>query len=359
MDDAMNGRTEENLSVKRRAVRRCARWALMAALAAPAAAFGDTQTIAGTVVNGDVRLAATLDLPATNGPHPVVVVVHASGAPQRSFAAYRHLAALLPERGIGVARYDRRGSGASTGDFERASFPDLASDAAAVVGWLRTLDSVDPNRIAVWGMSQGGWIAPIVAAKDSRIAALVIVSGAGTTPAEQMIFTTRTALREAGYSNDVIETAVRLRRAVDQYYAGRRPRQEVQRMLASASAKPWFALASLPNRLPKDVRMTKWYYQFDFDPARSIAATTAPVLLLFGQRDPWIPADRSIAAWTSRAAGNVTVERVAGANHFMAATTDPAHDLDAEPVSAEYSQIMADWLVRTLGVSPPSKGGAR
>jgi len=351
--------TIEDLTPERRpAARRIAGWMLALALAS-SSAVGKTRTITGVVLHGDVRLAATLDLPSTKGPHPVVVVVHASGAPERTFAAYRWLAKVLPPRGIGVARYDRRGSGASSGDFERASFPDLASDAEAVVRWLRATRSVDPGRIAIWGMSQGGWIAPLVAADDPRIAGLVIVSGAGTTPAEQMIFTARTALREAGYSESVVEEAVRLRRAVDEYFAGRRPRAEVERALQFASSEPWFPLAALPTGLPEDAASSKWYYQFAFDPTPSIDKTSAPVLLLFGQRDPWIDAAGSIAAWTKRPAGNVTVQKISGANHFMAMTTDPAHDLDAEPVSAEYSRVMADWLARVLGVAPSAKGGAR
>src|SRR5512132_4335891 len=87
------------------------------------------RTITGTVPNGSVRLAATLDLPDGPAPHPVVVALHASGAGERDFLSYRHLSQVLPGRGIGVVRYDRRGSGASTGNFERASFPALASDA--------------------------------------------------------------------------------------------------------------------------------------------------------------------------------------------------------------------------------------
>jgi len=320
----------------------------VAALVSTTSTLGEARTITGTVVNGDVRLAATLDLPVTKGPHPVVVIVHASGAPERNFAAYRWLAKVLPEHRVGVARFDRRGSGASTGDFERASFPDLAADAEAVVRWLRTMPSVDASRIAVWGMSQGGWIAPIMNAGDPRIAALLIVSGAGTTPAEQMIFTARTALQEAGYSEGVVEEAVRLRRAVDDYFAGRRARGGVEHLLQTASSETWFSLAALPTELPEDVASTKWYYQFAFDPAASIAKTTAPVLLLFGERDPWISAADSIAAWTKRPAGKVTVRKIAGANHFMAATTDPAHDLDAEPVSEEYSRVMTEWLAQTL-----------
>jgi uncharacterized protein len=208
------------------------------------------RTITGTVPNGNVKLAATLDLPDGPGPHPVVVALHASGAGERDFTSYRHLAQVLPARGIGVARYDRRGSGASTGNFERASFPDLASDARAVIRWARSLDSVDPRRVALWGMSQGGWIAPLVAAQDRSIAAVVVVSGAGVTPAEQMIFSAETALREAGYSAEVIERAISLRRTVDAYYAGKKSREEVAALLASVRSEPWYDLTYLRPRAP-------------------------------------------------------------------------------------------------------------
>src|SRR5215470_15631102 len=250
---------------------------------------GTSRTVEGIVSNGGVKLAVSPDLPNGSGPHPVVLVLHASGAGERGFEAYRHLAQVLPADGIGVARYDRRGSGASTGDFERASFFELASDARAIIGWLRGLNAVDGRRVGLLGMSQGGWIAPLVAAQDSSIACVVIVSGAGVTPAEQMIFSARTALREAGYSEEVIEQAVRLRRAVDAYYAGTRKREDVAELLASARSEAWYPLAFIPSELPRDIKNSKWYYQFSFDPAESITKIKAPVLLLFAERDPWIP----------------------------------------------------------------------
>ena len=312
---------------------------------------GAPRTITGTVPNGKVRLAATLDLPDGPGPHPVVVVLHASGAGEREFPSYRHLARVLPALGIGVVRFDRRGSGASTGDFERASFPDLASDARAVIRWARGFDSVDRRRVALWGMSQGGWVAPLVAAQDPSIAAIAMVSGAGVTPAEQMIFTAETALREAGYPSEIVERAARLRRAMDAYYAGRKTREEVAALLASARSEPWYQLTDLPPEPPRDVKSSKWYYQFAFDPAESIAQIQAPVLLLFGERDPWIPIERSIFAWKARAKSDPMIRRISGANHFMARTTDAAHDLDPEPVSDEYTRVLTEWLAQTLGTT--------
>ncbi|HEX9149122.1 MAG TPA: alpha/beta fold hydrolase [Thermoanaerobaculia bacterium] len=304
----------------------------------------------GTVSNGNVRLAATLDLPDGPGPHPVMVVLHASGEGERGFASYRHLPKILPASGIGVLRYDRRGSGASSGDFERASFPDLASDARAVIAWARASADVDRRRLGLWALSQGGWIAPLVAAADPSIACLVIVSGAGGTPAEQMLYSARFALREAGYDSRAIERAVRLRRAVDAYYAGRRPREDVATILKEEKSEPWYKLAAVPDELPRDVRSTKWYYQFAFDPAASMAKVRAPVLLLHAERDPWIPIEQARFAWKARSPAPLTIRTIPGANHFMAATTDPAHDADPEPISEEYTRAMVEWLTNALGI---------
>jgi hypothetical protein len=307
----------------------------------------------GVAANGEIRLAVTLDLPDGPGPHPVILLLHASGGGTRDFAAYRHLARVLPPRGIAVARFDRRGSGESSGDFETASFPDLASDARAVVRWLRGRSGVDSRRVAVWGMSQGGWIAPLVAAEDPTIAAVVVVSGAGGTPAAQMTYSAQVGLREAGYPEDVVVEATRLRREVDAYYAGRSSRQDAAARLSAASAQPWFPLAFVPSQPPPDVRKSKWYFQFSFDPADSIAKIRAPVLLLYAERDPWIPIDDSIAVWKARSAAEPTIRRIPGTNHFMAATTNPAHDTDTEPQSEEYTRVLTEWLAGALGVGAP------
>lgn len=310
---------------------------------------------AAFVPNGDVRLAATLDLPKGPGPHPIVLVLHVSGVGQRDFPSYRHLAKTLPAKGIGVVRYDRRGSGGSTGNFDTASFPDLASDARAILDWTRRLGLVDNRRIILWAMSQGGWIAPLLAAEDTTIAGVVIVSGAATTPAEQMIFGAQFALRQAGYPDEVIERATLLRQEYDVYCAGKMDRSEIAELLSVARSEPWFPLAFLPEEPPDDITQSKWYYQYDFDPAEAISNVRAPVLLLFAERDPWIPIEQSISIWKKRRPTNLTTLIVPGTNHFMAKTTDPAHEADAEPISGEYTKILVKWL---KGIVDPANAAA-
>jgi hypothetical protein len=132
--------------------------------------------------NAGARLVFTLDLPNGTGPFPAVVLGHGSGRVTRDqlkFTADRFLSA-----GFAVLRFDKRGVGASTGQFvfvgTRDSpwvFPQLASDIEAGVRFLRTRPEIDPHRIGISGWSQAGWILPIVARDLGDVAFMVIMSG--------------------------------------------------------------------------------------------------------------------------------------------------------------------------------------
>ena len=75
------------------------------------------------------------------------------------------------------SRYDKRGVGGSTGDYDAATTVDFISDAAAAVTWLRTRPEIDAHRVGVLGHSEGGIIAPAVAAKDKDVAFVVMIAG--------------------------------------------------------------------------------------------------------------------------------------------------------------------------------------
>ncbi len=117
-----------------------------------------------TCANGDVRLSGTLLTPQSRtSPHPPMVFLHGSGsAPRQQF---RFLAEHFVGLGYASFIFDKRGSGESTGDWRRATFDDLASDALACIVALKTAGDVDTDRIGLLGQSQGGWVAPLVAAK--------------------------------------------------------------------------------------------------------------------------------------------------------------------------------------------------
>lgn len=63
------------------------------------------------VVRRDVELVGDVYLPAGDGPHPAVGVVHSASGGERGYPFYRHLATPLPAADIAVALFDRRGAG--------------------------------------------------------------------------------------------------------------------------------------------------------------------------------------------------------------------------------------------------------
>jgi pimeloyl-ACP methyl ester carboxylesterase len=116
--------------------------------------------------------AATLTLPAGNGPFPAVAMVHGSGPNGRDefqvFAAY---CALL---GVAVIADDKRGVGESAGRYPGvratpSTIDVLARDAQAEVRFLGTLAQVDRTRIGLLGDSQAGWIIALAAAREHAI----------------------------------------------------------------------------------------------------------------------------------------------------------------------------------------------
>ena len=129
-------------------------------------------------------LAGTLSIPKGKGPFPAVLLIAGSGPATRDveFAGHRVflvLADYLTRRGIAVLRYDKRGTGDSTGDFESAGFSDLVSDARASFSYLKGRPEVEREQLGVIGHSEGATIAPEIAILDSSIRMMVLMAGSG------------------------------------------------------------------------------------------------------------------------------------------------------------------------------------
>jgi acetyl esterase/lipase len=102
--------------------------------------------------------AQTLDIysPAAGGPLPVILAIH-GGAFMGGDKRDRQLEPMLKglERGYAVVSMNYRMSG-------EATFPALVHDVKSAVRWVRVnaaAHGFDPNRIAVWGGSAGGYLA--------------------------------------------------------------------------------------------------------------------------------------------------------------------------------------------------------
>ena len=100
---------------------------------------------------------------------------------------YGQLAHALADAGFLVLRYDKRGIGQSGGRIETAGFAEYAEDLRAAVKFVADRKDVDPKRIAVLGHSEGGAIALVAAARDKRIAALVLLAAPGVSGSDLVL----------------------------------------------------------------------------------------------------------------------------------------------------------------------------
>jgi dienelactone hydrolase len=311
------------------------------------AAIAAAAPIPVTFRDGDVALSGSLFLPSGRGPHPAVVALHPAGGPTRDFPAFRHLASALPAAGVAVLLFDRRGSSQSTGEFRTASFDDLARDGVAAISYLRQRHDIDPARIGIWGMSQGAWLAILAAAQSSDIAFVVSVSGPGVGPAKQMDYAATYALRASGQSQEIVDRALAAREAVNAYFRGRTSHDEAQRAIAGIRDEPWFDQVFIAPDLPDDPRESKWFREMDYDPMLALARVRVPIAFFFGDIDPWVPVDDSIARIKEATRRNpqVAIWRIAGANHYMATGGGDA----TTPTSAVYVERLVKWLSETAG----------
>ncbi|HRE60753.1 MAG TPA: CocE/NonD family hydrolase [Micropepsaceae bacterium] len=147
--------------------------------------FQGVQEEVVTFESNGVVITATLYVPDGEGPHPAIMIGHASGPRPRS--VYDVYAYALAREGFAVLVADKRGVGESGGDFEgrdpttQANLVLLAEDMVAGVRFLTAQEEVDDARVGVLGFSQSGWIAPLAAADEPAIRFMLLVT-APTTP---------------------------------------------------------------------------------------------------------------------------------------------------------------------------------
>lgn len=304
-----------------------------------------------------VKLAGTLTLPQGKGPFPAAVMITGSGAQDRDETILGHkpfavIADRLTRDGIAVLRVDDRGFAKSTGDFASATDDDFAVDAAANVAFLRHRPDIDPNRIGLIGHSEGGLVAPKVAARDPKLAFIVMMAGPGV-PLSQVIKAQRAALLPAmGVSPDRIEKLqamldhvdAAMRGAKDQSDAKARALKVIQAEAGDAATTPVEAQAMAAQL------STTWMRDLvDYDPAPTLEKVKCPILALNGSKDRQVLPDQNLPVIRAATKGNpdVTIVELPGLNHlFQTAKTGAVGEYaDIEETVAPIAlDTMSTWI---------------
>lgn len=302
-----------------------------------------------TFVNGNVRLGGTVYVPRTPGEHPAAVLVHGSGPEGRWATAY--IADALARRGIVALAYDKRGVGASSGDWRTSTLDDLALDARAAVHLLAERTDVDRARVGVYGHSQGAEIAPQIARDNPEVRWLSAADGPIGPLYRQDLFRVDTMLAKR-YSGDALARAEALyAEMVDVARTGAQ-HDKLRADIAAAGRAPWLDDLAIPA---DDSWIWAWYAKVgDYDNTDAWAHVTVPVLVLFGENDAVVPERESVAETLRvlHAHGNdrVSVRIFPGADHTLRI---PPADADGWPRNAPgFPAVLAAFAIRPGDAAP-------
>jgi pimeloyl-ACP methyl ester carboxylesterase len=307
--------------------------------------------------NSPVRLSGTLFLPPGEGPFPAVVLVHGSGRQDRS--TLRMFADRFARAGIAALAYDKRGVGASTGDYARASLADLAGDALSAWDSLRDIPEVDAGAIGLWGISQGGWVSVLAAAKAPEIAWVILVSGPGVSPATQQTYRLDQEMRDAGISDHGRREVLAAWEALFTWLRSGRGQEPlaamVDRLGADEAMRAW--LPPPPGAVPPEA----WFLHLgiDFDPSPVLATLRCPVLAIYGELDRLVPVNVSTnriqAALRRGHNPDFNIHIFPRANHNLMSGTRGSRSelLTAREFAPGFFETMIDWLRARFPATAP------
>ncbi|MFC7646808.1 alpha/beta hydrolase [Streptosporangium lutulentum] len=250
-----------------------------------------------------LSLASTLTLPAGPGPHPAVLLLHGSGRLDRDANTGRlrmelgpPLAAALAKDGIATLRYDRRGVGATSGDWRATGFADNRHDAAAALRALAGRPDVRADAVGVVGHSEGAVHAMSLGAHP-QVGAVVLLAGFARLGEDALRWQARMIARDLPAPVRPLLPALRAL-AVRQLARIRTTSTDVARV------------AGMPVN-------ARWMREMlDHDPRPDLANIKVPVLAITGDKDIQVdPAD--LDEIRRLVPGGVEVHRIPDLTHLL------------------------------------------
>lgn len=284
-----------------------------------------------------ITLAGTLTLPKKEGNFPAVILITGSGAQNRDEEIMGHkpflvLADFLTKNGIAVLRYDDRGVAKSTGDFETATTQDFATDTDAAFQYLKTRKEINKNKIGLAGHSEGGAIAPIVAAKNPDVAFIVLMAGPAISGDEVMMLQNYMLGKADGMPEEELTKLGGINRKVYDIIKQESNTEVMQtkmHTLLTTELKPLFVSKGIPqSNIDQYINMqisgliSPWYVNFmKYDPAPALEKVKCPILAINGDKDLQVAAMANLNAIKRIAekSGNkkVTTKQLPGLNHLF------------------------------------------
>ncbi len=323
-------------------------------------------TFKNTIKN--INLHGTLTLPVGKGPFPAVVLISGSGPQDRNSEVFGHkpflvLADFLTRHGIAVLRYDDRGTGQSEGNFADATSLDFAEDAEFAFAFLYSEDKIDRKKTGLLGHSEGGMIAPMIAARNKKVAFEVMVAGPAVPIDSLMYDQLRLVFKSGMASDESLKKQLAINHRLFNYLKSKPDYPSAK------SGLDTFVHETLLQQMSHDTlgfyrefeiakrqihaQVTPWFYYFiNYNPMDNLSKITQATLAIYGGKDVQVEALSNAVILTSifskSKLNNFTVHTFPNLNHLMqTANTGAINEyvkID-ETFSEEALKMIAEWIL--------------
>ena len=307
-------------------------------------------------------LAGTFTKPQGPGPFPAVVLIAGSGPNNRDEDVFGHkvflvLADYLTRQGIAVLRYDKRGIGASKGDFGTATTADFITDAEAAAAYLKTRPDVDTKHIGLIGHSEGGLVAPAVAVNDPGVNFVVLMAGTGLRGDAVLKSQGELIARANGASEADIARGGAMRDMAFTVIENATDAADARAKLTAGAAKAVAAGQLKQEDADRNIAQltSPWMFAFlRYDPIPALTKVRVPVLAIDGSLDLQVEPKANLAAikLALKNDQDVTITELPGLNHlFQTAKTGSPNEYNGieETVSPVALKTIGDWVTAHAG----------
>jgi hypothetical protein len=285
-----------------------------------------------------------------------VLLIAGSGPNDRDESILGHkpflvLSDYLTRKGIVVLRADKRGVGRSTGKYATATTADFATDAEAGVAYLKTRSEVDPHRIGLVGHSEGGTIAPMVAAGNPDVRFIVMMAGTGVTGERILVEQVRMIAEANGISKEKAAQAAdkesELLALVVKETDNAVVEKELREKLAGQMPEAQIDAAI------KDITSPWGRYLLSYDPTTALRKVVCPVLAIDGEKDLQVSPAQNLPpirkALEEGGNKHFEIDELPGLNHLFqtAKTGSPAEYAQIEEtISPVALDKIATWILK-------------
>ena len=292
-----------------------------------------------TIPSGEYLLAASLATPPGDGPFPTALLLAGSGELDRDanhkkirLNLSRDLAANLAEAGWASLRFDKRGVGASTGDYLSTGFFDERSDAEATLAWLRGQPETDV--VVAVGHSAGSLMAAELAGREPGVEGAVLLATSAKTGEDALRWQTQQISDHVvpGFAKTFLKLF----------------RTSVVKQQGKAVAK-LKATTGDTARIQFVKVNAKWMREFiAYDPVPALQRTKVPLLAVTGSKDIQVdPADLAVVAAVAAHAETIELDDV---DHILrtetAAHSNPRKYAKQakQPIDPRVLDAVLSWL---------------